>query len=216
MKKNTIITAAVTAILIICINNQGFSADNQTTLTKQETEKNIITTNTAASETKSLENRTIIAAKSAENKTAKAVKSAADKTTLKTKQIANKAAKATKEATKKTVESTKNITNKAIDETKEFFDDLPTYKEITTENLEKEAAIKKIKYEKKELKAAYNSRIKDTNAKIKATEKSTLISETERRNRIHLLNMQVSELEKERDTAIKKYDLKLKEIRNKK
>ena len=120
------------------------------------------------------------------------------------KSLAEKTSLATKNAAKKT----KDMTTKAIDNTKDFIDDLPP-KEITVENLEKEANIKTLKNEKKEIKDAYTSRIKDTKAKIKATEKSTVISDTERRNRIHILNKQVENLTKEKDNAVLNYNDKI-------
>lgn len=210
MKKKLLIIFVLTTIMVLCGNNQSISATQtqETSITKQVAEKTVDTT-------KEITNKAIQGSKNIANKTVKASKSTAKKTGKTTKSLANKAAAATKNAAKKTVESTKNITDKAVDGTKDLIDELPVYKEVTVEGLEKEAAIKKIKFEKKEIRAAYNSRIKDTKAKIKAAENSTLINDTEKRNRIHLLTIQTEDLEKERDAALAKYDLKLKEIKNK-
>jgi len=126
------------------------------------------------------------------------------------KNFATKTAEATKSAAKKT----KDMTVKAVDNTKDFIEDLPP-REITVENLEKEANIKTLKNEKKEISDAYTSRIKDTKAKLKATEKSTVISDTERRSRIHILNKQVENLNKEKNAAVLKYNDKIEAAKQK-
>ena len=130
-----------------------------------------------------------------------------------TKNFANKTVTATKNAAKKTAESTKNITNKAVENTKDFIDELPPAKEITVENLEKEAKIKTLKNERNELKAAYNSRIKDTKAKITAAENSTLLNDVQRQNKVYTLNKQKAELEKERDNAVLNYNSQISEYK---
>ena len=169
-----------------------------------------------AASTKSVADKTVKSTKSVAEKTAQGTKKGVDKSVQGSKNFADKTVEATKNAAKKTAESTKSFTDKAVDNTKEFIDDFPPGREITLEGLEKEASIKTLKNERNELKSAYNSRIKDINAKIKATQQSTLINDVQRHDRIYNLNKQKSELEQERDTAVAKYNAKISEIKKKK
>ncbi len=143
---------------------------------------------------------------SASKKAVDATKNATHKTIKATKSATKKTVKATKSATNKTVKATKKFTEKTVDGTKDIIDNLNPNKPVTLEGLEKNAKIKTLKNERNELKSAYNSRIKDTKAKIKATEKSTVITDVERQDRIHTLSKQIEELTRERDDAIKKYN----------
>lgn len=153
--------------------------------------------------------KAIDATKKATDKTVTATKQATNKTVKATKDVTQKTVEATKKATNKTVTATKNIKDKTVDGTKEIIDNLNPNKPVTVEGLEKEAALKTLKNEKKELTAAYNSRIKDVKAKIKATENSTVLSDVDRQYQIHSLNKQKQTLEEERDLAIEKYNNKI-------
>ncbi len=159
--------------------------------------------------------KAITATKKATDKTVKATKKATKKTIEVTKDATDKTIKATKKATNKTVEATKNFTDKTVEETKDFVDSLNPNREITAQGLENEATIKTLKNERNELKSAYNSRIKDLNARIKATEKSTTISDVQRQNQIYSLNKQKNDLITQRDKAIEKYNHKI-ELQKKK
>ncbi len=165
------------------------------------------------SSTKSAADKTVKTTKDVAEKTAQGTKNGVDKSVQSSKNFADKTVVATKSAAKKTAETTKSITDKAVDNTKDFIDDFPPGKEITLEGLQKEASIKTLKNERNELKSAYNSRIKDIKAKIKATEQSTLINDVQRHDRIYNLNKQKLELEQERDTAVAKYNAKIAEIK---
>ena len=159
--------------------------------------------------------KTITAAKNTAKKTVDVTKNAADKTVKATKNAAKKTTEKTKDVTDKTVQATKNFTDKTADSTKGLIDDLNPNKPVTLEGLETKAQIKTLKNEKKELKAAYNSRIKDINAKVKAAEKSTVISDVQRQNKIYNLNKEKQELELQKDAAIEKYDTEIAKIKNK-
>ncbi len=154
--------------------------------------------------------------KTAVNKTLENTKKAAKKTAKETKKITRKTVEATKSAAQKTADGTKSITNKTVENTKNIIEDINASKEVTAADLEKKASIKTLKNEQKALKAAYNSRIKDTKAKIKATEQSTVISDVQKRNKIYTYEKQILDLEQQRDSAMKKYDAKINYIKNKK
>ena len=139
-----------------------------------------------------------------------------DKLEEKTSSVADKAIEATKSAAKKTAEGTKNITIKTVESTIDFLEDISMSGDVTVENLEKQASIKKLKYEKRALKSEYNSRIKDIKAKMKATEKSTMISDVQRQNKIYQYEKQILDLEQKRDSAMKKYDARIKDLKDKK
>ncbi len=149
------------------------------------------------------------------DKTIKATKKATKKTVNATKKAAKTTTEKTKDVTDKTVKATKDFTDKTVDSTKELIEELNPNKPVTLEGLELDAQIKTLKNEKKELKAAYNSRIKDINAKIKATGKSTLISDVQKQNKIYTLNKQKKELEIQRDTAMQKYDAEIAKLKTK-
>ncbi len=165
--------------------------------------------------TKETTDKTVKATKETAKKTADATKNATNKTVSATKNAAKKTAEKSKEVKDKTVTATKDFTNKTVDGTKGIIDDLNPNKPVTLESLEAEAELKTLKNEKKALKSAYNSRIKDTNAKIKAAESSTTISDVERQNRIYTLNKQKKELELQREEAINKYNTKITESKKK-
>ncbi len=133
--------------------------------------------------------------------------------TNKTVEATKKGYEKTKDATIKTWESTKEFTNNAVDNTKDFIDDLNPNKPVTLESLEKSAAIKKLKVERDTKKAAYNSKIRDIKAQIKAAEYSTTLTETQRQNKIYTLNKEKTSLTEQRDTTVKEYNDKIKEIR---
>lgn len=144
-----------------------------------------------------------------------AVKSATHKTAEDTKNITKKTVAKTKSAAKKTAEGTKTIKDKTVNGTKNIIDDINSQREVTAENLEKQASIKTLKNEQKALKSAYNSRIKDIKAKIKSTEQSTSLSDAQRQNKIYNYEKQIIDLEQQRDSAIKKYDARIKILKNK-
>lgn len=153
--------------------------------------------------------------KSFTDKTIKATKNATKKTVKATKEVTDKTVKATKRATDKTVKTTKDVTNKTVEETKNFIENINPSKPITAESLKQESSLKTLKNEKKEIKSAYNSRIKDIDAKIKSAEKSTLMDDVQKRNRIYMLNKEKQELIIKRDNTIEEYNLKIKELKSK-
>lgn len=163
----------------------------------------------AITTTKDVTDKTVEATKRVTKKTIEATKDVTDKTVKATKKATKKTIKATKNATDKTVEATKNFTDKTVEETKDFVESINPNREITAEGLEKEAAIKTLKNERNELKAAYNSRIKDIDARIKATEKSTTISDVEKQSKVYTLNKQKKELISQRDKAVERYNHKI-------
>ncbi len=170
--------------------------------------------------TKDLTEKTVDATKKATGKTVNATKKATDKTVKSTKKFTDKTVDVTKKATDKTVkatkkatESTKEFTEKTIDETKDFIDNINPNKPVTVEGLEKKSAIKTLKNERNELKAAYNSRIKDIDAKIKLTEISTDMTQAQRQNRIYNLNKEKQEIINARESAIEKYNSQIKKLR---
>lgn len=143
-----------------------------------------------------------------------ATKEATDKSVEATKKFTKKAVKATKNATKKSVDATKDFTKKSVDATKDAFENMNPNKPVTLEELQGKSKIKTLKAEKKELKAAYNSRIRDIDAKIKATEKSTILTDVQRQNTIYTLNKEKAEIQAQRDSAIDRYDKRIKELKN--
>lgn len=149
------------------------------------------------------------------DKSIDSAKAATNKTVKNTKKAAKKTVAATKTAAKKTADGTKNITNKTVESTKELIEDINSTREVSAENLEKQASIKTLKNEQKALKLAYNSRIKDIKAKIKVTEQSTIMTEVQRQNKIYNYEKQIIDLEQQRDSAIKKYDAQIKNLKNK-
>lgn len=140
---------------------------------------------------------------------------AKDKAADTNKNLAQKTMDATKSAAKKTVEGVENITNKTIDGTKDLIDDISTG-DVNIDKLEKKAAIKNLKNEKKALKDAYNSRIKDIKAKLKLTQETNLMSDVQKQNKIYTYEKQIQDLEQQRDSAIKKYDARINDLKNKK
>ena len=166
-----------------------------------------------------------------------ATKDATKKTVEGTKNITQKTVDGTKKLTKKTVKATKNLTEKTYSKdyyleqykmlskedmavlflgkvnTKKVIDNLNPNKPITFEKLQSESDIKIIKVEKKQKKAAYNSRIKDINAQIKATEQSTILSETQKQNKIYKLNKEKAALIYQRDKEINNYNLRIERIK---
>ena len=131
------------------------------------------------------------------------------------KESTPKAVQAVKSATNKTVKATKKGYNKTVDGTKNVIDNLNPNKPVTLSELETKAEIRTLKNEKKGIKSAYNSRIKDINAKIKAAEASTTLSETQKQNKIYTLTKEKDELISKRDAAIFKYDSRIKELKAK-
>ena len=79
----------------------------------------------------------------------------------------SKAVTATKDAANKTVNATKDFTEKTVDGAKDIINNLNPNKPVTLEELETKSQIRILKNETKGLKSAYNSRIKDIDAKIK-------------------------------------------------
>ena len=148
--------------------------------------------------------KAVEATKEATDKAVKATKKGYNKTVKATKKGYNKTVEATKKGYKKTVSATKDFTGKTVENTKEAFENINPNKPVTLEDLEGKAKVKTLKNERKELKSAYNSRIKDINAKIKLTEKSTSMSDVQRQNKIYTLNKEKADLILQRDAAVKK------------
>lgn len=128
---------------------------------------------------------------------------------------ASSVSKSVKKAAHKTAAGTKNIADKTAGKAEDIVNDI-TFSEVSAEELEKQASIKTLKNEKKALKAAYNSRIKDTKAKLKAMKKSTVVSSAVKENQIYRYEKQILELENQRDNAVKKYDARINKIKNNK
>ena len=133
-----------------------------------------------------------------------------------TKKAANKTVSATKDATKKTVDATKDFTEKTVDGAKDIINNLNPNKPVTLEELETKSQIRILKNERKGLKSAYNSRIKDIDAKIKATENATNLSTVQKQTRVHSLNKEKLDLINKRDSAMEKYDKKIEAVKVKK
>lgn len=160
--------------------------------------------------------KAVDATKSATKKTVNATKDFTNKTVTATKSATKKTVKATKEATNKTVKTTKELTDKTVDGTKDLIENLNPNKPVTLDELETTASINKLKAERDEVKAAYNSKIKDVNAQIRAAEKSTTITDVQRQNKIYTLNKEKISLTEQRDIEITKYNSKIKELKVKK
>ncbi len=152
-------------------------------------------------------------AKDAAKKTVDSTKDLKDKTVTAAKKTKDKTVTSTKEVTNKTVKSTKEFTGKTVDSTKEFIDNINPNKPVTVEELETKSSIKTLKNERNEIKSAYNSRIKDINAKIKAAEASTTITDVQRQNRIYNLNKEKEELVLKRDESVLQYNNKIEKIK---
>lgn len=183
--------------------------------------------NTTVEKTKLFAKKTADTTKTAADKTVTATKNAANTTVTKSKLFAKKTADTTKTATDKTVTATKSATTKAVDATKsaanktvegtkDIIDNLNPNKSVTLEELETSASVKTLKNERDEIKAAYNSKIKDVNAQIKAAESSTTISDVQRRNKIYTLNKEKTALTEERDKVVLEYNNKIKALKNSK
>ncbi len=187
-------------------NKNSTSASNFMNTVKKTTKKTI-------DSTKKLTKKMVAATKKATKKTADSTKEITDKTVSATKSATKKTVNSTKEITDKTVKSTKGFTDKTVDGTKEFFENINPNKQVTVESLENKAQIKTLKNERNELKSAYNSRIKDIEAKIKLTQVSSNLSETQRQNRIYNLNKEKEELINTRDKAVENYNNKIKNLK---
>ena len=178
--------------------------------TPSKTEKAIDATKDATDKTinatKKATKKTVDATKDFTDKAVKSTKEATKKTVDATKDFTDKAVKSTKDATKKTVDATKDFTDKAVENTKEILDNINPNRPVTLEGLEAKSEIKILKGERDELKAAYNSRIKDINAKIKAAQKATTLSDVQRQSKIYTLNKEKSELIDKRDKMIERYN----------
>lgn len=182
------------------------------------TQKAPTKTEKAIDATKSATKKTVEATKETTSKAVTATKKATKKTVEATKSFTNKTVEGTKDVTKKSVEATKNFTNKTVEGTKDAIDNLNPNKPVTLEGLETKAEIKTLKSERNELKSAYNSRIKDINAKIKATEKSTTLSDVQRQSKIYSLNKEKADLVDKRDKMVERYndEIELIKIKSKK
>ena len=210
--KKVILLLAVSVLIINMYNQDVQAQQTPEPVVKIEIPATSPESNPVVSDLSHAE-KAIEATKDATDKTIKATKSATKKTVNATKNATKKTVKATKTATKKTVETTKEITDKTVEGTKDLIDNLNPNKPVTLEGLETEAQIKTLKNERNELKSAYNSRIKDVKAKIKAAEKSTTLSDVQRQNKIYTLNKEKQELELQRDAAVEKYNNRIKKIK---
>ncbi len=126
-----------------------------------------------------------------------------------TKTTAKKTIRTTKKATNKAIQATKEAAQKTADNTKDLFDTINPNKTVTKEDLEYNANIKTLKNEKKELNSAYKSRIKDIDAKIKATQQYSNLTQAQKQNRVYTLQKEKMILEKERLGYINKYDKRI-------
>ena len=147
-------------------------------------------------------------------KTKKSAKKGYEKTSKATKEFAEKTGESAKNTYNKTAEATKSFADKTVENTKEVITNLNPNKPVTLEGLEKDAKIKILKSQKKELKAAYNSRIKDMKAKVKATNSSLTLSEVQKQHKIYTLNKEIDSLKNQRNQIVKEYNAKIKEIKN--
>lgn len=150
----------------------------------------------------------------AASKAIDATKEATNKTIKSTKKFTKKTVEATKGFTNKTVKATKELTDKTVDSTKEVIDNLNPNKPVTFEELQAQSDIKILKNERNQKKSAYNSRIKDLNAQIKAAENSTLLSEVQKQNKVYTLNKEKAALIYQRDKEINNYNLRIEKIKN--
>lgn len=184
---------------------------NYTTQSQSQTNTAKVFENTKATTKKAVDNT-----KEFTDKTIKTTKNAATKSAKDTKTATNKAITTTKSATNKAVTATKNATQKTVDGTKDIIDNINPNKPVTKAGLEAEATIKTLKNERNQIKSAYNSRIKDINAKIKATENSTAINDTQRQSRIYSLNKEKAALVNERNEYVEKYNKRIEAAKAKK
>ncbi len=190
---------AFTAVFSICLWNISAIAEEEPTVKIE----------IPASEIQSIDVNYEKEQQSKPSKALENTKAFTDKSVKATKKGYHKAVKATKKGYEKTVEATKDLTGEA----KGVIDNLNPNKPVTLEGLEASAAIKNIKDEKQQIKKAYNSRIKDVNAQIKAAEVSTTITEVQRQNKIYTLSKEKESLIEQRNKAIKERDNKIKELR---
>ena len=190
---------AFTAVFSICLWNISAIAEEEPTVKIE----------IPASEIQSIDVNYEKEQQSKPSKALENTKAFTDKYVKATKKGYHKAVKATKKGYEKTVEATKDLTGEA----KGVIDNLNPNKPVTLEGLEASAAIKNIKDEKQQIKKAYNSRIKDVNAQIKAAEVSTTITEVQRQNKIYTLSKEKESLIEQRNKAIKERDNKIKELR---
>lgn len=170
----------------------------------------------AVEATKEATDKTVKATKDIAGKTSDSAKKGFRKTKEATKDFAKKTSETTKAGYENTKEATKSFADKTVENTKEVFSNLNPNKPVTLEGLEKDAKIKILKSERNELKAAYNSRIKDTKAKVKLTQASTTMTEVEKQNKTYKLNKEIKALQQQRDNAVYQYNAKIKEIKNRK
>ena len=192
-------TSSVEKIDVKYENKTPSKTEKAIEATKEATDKTITATKNATK-------KTVDATKDFTGKAVQSTKDATKKTVDATKDFTDKAVQSTKDATKKTVDATKDFTNKTVENTKEILETINPNRPITLEGLEAKSEIKTLKNERNELKAAYNSRIKDINAKIKAAEKSTVISDVQRQSKIYTLNKEKTELINKRDKMIERYN----------
>ncbi len=222
MKK--VLFVMVAAFLVCGYTLTNVNAEIKEPVVKIEIPTSTIDTTTTYKKEPSKTSQAIEATKEATDKTVKATKEMAEKTSDSAKRGFHKTKKATKEFAKKTSESTKagyentkeatkNFADKTVENTKEALNNLNPNKPVTLEGLEKEAKIKILKSERNELKAAYNSRIKDLKAKVKLTQNSTTMNDVQKQNRIYKLNKDIKALELQRDNAVYQYNAKIKEIK---
>ncbi|MBQ3640578.1 hypothetical protein II906_01395 [bacterium] len=226
-------TAILLALLAVFFTINTSLAD--TTAIKLKTYETVSATKNAAHKTaevtKEDTNKVVTGTKNAAHKTAEVTKNAADKTVTGTKNVAHKTADVTKKDTNKVVTGTKNAAHKtaevtknaadktvtgtknAVKNTKGAIENLNPNREVTLEELEYKAQIKTLKNEKKEIFAAYTSRIKDTKAKINAINNSGTMTEVQKRDAIYELEKEQKSLEEERDNAIKKYNEQIAKIK---
>ena len=213
---------AFTAVLSICFWNISAIAEEEPTVkieipaseihsidVKYEKEQQPSKTSKALESTKAFTDKSVKATKKGYHKAIKATKKGYNKTVETTKDLTDKSVKATKKGYKKTVETTKDLTGEA----KGVIDNLNPDKTVTLGGLEASAAIKNLKDEKQQIKKAYDSRIKDVNAQIKAAEVSTTITEVQRQNKIYTLSKEKESLTEQRNQAIKERDNRIKELR---
>ncbi len=180
---------------------------------KYESQSN---TSKALEETKAVTQKAVTGTKEFTEKTVTGTKKVAKKSAETTKQTTNKAVKATKETTSKAVTATKNAAQKTVDNTKDVIDNINPNKPVTKAGLEADANIKTLKNEKKELKSAYNSRIKDVDAKINAVQNYSDLTEVQKQNKVYSLQKEKAALEKEKDEYMEKYDTKIETAKTKK
>ncbi len=133
-----------------------------------------------------------------------------------TKVTAKKTVNTTKKATNKAIQATKEAAQKTADNTKDLIETINPNKPVTKEELEYSANLKTLKNEKKQLDSAYKSRIKDIDAKIKATQDYTDLTEVQKQNRVYLLQKQKAQLDKERLDYINKYNKQIEKAKAKK